>query len=78
MEWISLRYGIEQLKLNTSLFSVTVTWDSTVRKGEETGYKFYINNRPSRKFYQNIDDAKNAAVQYLKISLVRILANLER
>jgi hypothetical protein len=76
-KWKELRYGTLKLDLGISFLSVTVNWDSSVSRGKNTGYRFYVNNSKSKKYYRDVNEAKTVAVEYIKRQLEIALEHLE-
>ncbi len=71
MKWKDLQYNGCEMRLET--VTISVYWDSSVSKGEPTGYRYRYAGFVSNKFYADIDEAKSLAVKSLKARLQKDL-----
>jgi len=76
-QWIDGQYGFYYLHVDKQgQLRVTIGWDSTVPKGQPTGYKVSFAGYTLVKRYQSLEEAKQAGEALAKRILIKALANL--
>lgn len=67
LKWVKLPYGGEVIV--TSVGLISVSWDSSVRRGEPTGYKHTVFGTTTKGFYYDLDVCKEMAIKSAKMKL---------